>query len=61
MRKLERIVQILFYLLVLVFFFSGVGYNEGFLIPRVVSKILLIVILALIFISLIKYYFFTNK
>jgi len=61
MRRLERIVQLLFYFLVLVFFVGSIGYNEGSLIPVSISRIILTVILVAIAAVLIKYYFFSKK
>lgn len=61
MRRLERIIQALYYALILVFFFGGVFYNGEPLIPFVAWNALLIAILAGIVFFLEKYCFFSKK
>ncbi len=61
MRRLEKTVQILYWLFVLIFFVSGISYDQIYLIPFVVTKVLLIIISIGILYCLIRYYFFNKK
>ncbi len=61
MNRLERIVQVLYYSLVLIFFFGAVSGDQGPLIPKWLTRILLIMIVTGMIFSLAKYYFFSKK
>jgi len=61
MNRLERIIQVLYYLLVLIFFLGLVSGDQGPLIPKLVTGILLISIVAGMVFFLAKYYFFSKK